>query len=171
MTLEEFTEKFWAARPWTQNGTYPDWPYTVYQFIMESGAKRIIEIGCGTGAVTFAIALTEPHAFVGIDNEAENHPLSEVAKLCSMMGGKWHGSKSEDILPTLDGPFDLMIHDGEHTHRSVLYDCKEALRLGCSHIIVHDSNWEEVDRAIRDLGLPNESMLDHSGFPRLLCRA
>jgi precorrin-6B methylase 2 len=174
LTEEEFSVLFWSIRSWVQNGTYPDWPYSVYRFILEKNLRRIIEVGCGTGAVTVAIALTEPEVLIGIDDERENNLLEDVEKIVRQPFFWWFIGKSEEFLPTLQGPYDLLVHDGEHSYDSVTNDCREALRLGVRYIIVHDSDWPEVDKAIDHLGIPNWMLLQGSGYPRVLevpCKA
>jgi len=177
LTLEEFSKWFWNLKEWVQNGTYPEWPYAVYEFIMEKRLKRIIEVGVGTGPVSVAITLTKPEILVGIDDERERNCLKDAARLCSKAGlqvGVWHQATSAEILPSLQGPFDLLVHDGEHSFRSVENDCREARRLGVRYIIIHDSDWPEVRDAIFYLHMPNWALLESSGFPRVIevpCKA
>jgi precorrin-6B methylase 2 len=145
---------------------------------MEKGYKRIIEVGVGPGPVTAAIALTKPEVLVGIDDERSNVLIRDVKKIVTQDFFKGIVAKSEEALPIMVGPYDLLVHDGSHTYESVLGDCREAVRLGVKHIIVHDSYMRVVDDAIRDLGLPNCSLIDFGqclggpyGAARLICRA
>ena len=173
LSKNQFDDLFWRHHEWTQNGTYPDWPWAVYKFIEEQGIRNVVEIGVATGPVSFAIALTKPDIYYLIDNEAEGHPIIVVVdrladKLNCKVSGYFLGNSEEEIKKI--DKFELLIHDGWHVKESVEHDCKYAFDHGAHYAIVHDGNFPEVVEGVKALGLPWEIMDKSFGCPILVRR-
>ncbi len=88
--------------------------------------KQVLEIGTYTGysAICLAQGLADDGLVHTIDNNEELEPIArrywQKAGLENWI--KFHKNTASDLIPTLEGPFDMVFIDADKEHYSLYYD-------------------------------------------------
>jgi hypothetical protein len=107
-----------------------------------AGASRVVEIGTGLGISTRTIAsVVDEVVTVDID------PWVWSAVWPTLIADNIFAATDKHILRS--SPFDAAFIDGNHERESVIEDGRFALRVGCTLVVFHDSNGEEIQAGIR----------------------
>ncbi len=99
------------------------------------GARRVVELGSGFGysAIWFARALGSDGRVVCIEGSAENGRRARDFHARAGVSDRveWHQGDALEILPRLEGPFDIVFNDiDKKDYPKVLEPARQALREG-----------------------------------------
>jgi len=142
---------------------------TIYESLIEQLVRapgaRVLDIGCGTGALASLLRRTQPNVTVtGLDRDrrmlvrAKGRPGTEVVS--------WAEGSAES-LPFADGAFDvvtstLFLHHLTHLQKqAALAEANRVLRVGGS---LHVADWTKPKAGISALGFALVRLLD--GYER-----
>lgn len=115
----------------------------LYRLLLLGGFRRVLEVGCFTGASTCAYfeALEQGAEFELHLCDVEIRP--EIHRLLGMCAvpERVHLHQRQS-LEVLDGTYDLVFLDGDHRLPAVVPELERLLRQGAPTILAHDtSNW------------------------------
>src|SRR5262249_26259957 len=125
-----------------------------------AAARRVIDIGAGSGILSIAVALLNSEAtIVGLETDAvacknagENFELNGVTQRISLIEGS-----TEDLISRAEGNFDLVLANLTYEdHLALLPDYLKLAARGC-HLIFAGILKEKADRMAAELakyGLP-----------------
>lgn len=120
------------------------------------GRRNVLEIGVHGGHSLLLTLLAAPQAHVTcVDLCAWSHTARCVAYLQSQFPGRvtlLRGS-SRDVLPLVQGVFDLVHVDGDHSYEGAKFDMEHAHRLSAPDtVFVFDDYYDGIARAVDELG-------------------
>jgi predicted O-methyltransferase YrrM len=114
--------------------------------------SRILEVG--THKMFFSLfisAMVERFSITTCDpNPASGEAARIFAAAHPNIAVNYRCADSREVLPELNGEYDLCWIDGNHQHEYALSDLSNAMRLGIPHILADDARLEDVERAVRD---------------------
>ena len=146
-----------------QCGVYPSSPLSmrlVSLLIRATGAKRILEIGCGLGYSALHLAAADPDGSVDTIDRFPQHvslALENVSAAGFSQRIRILQGEADNVLPTLSGPYDLVYDDGWFVQEpAYLETMLDLIRPGGLLVM---SNWFPLQDAV--LG---HSDIDWSGF-------
>ncbi|MEM7391326.1 MAG: class I SAM-dependent methyltransferase [Verrucomicrobiota bacterium] len=122
---------------------------TLYAIVRAARPERAVETGAGAGSASFyilsAMARNKTGRLISIDRSDRPEQVGalippELKPRMEILIGT-----SEALLPRLDGPFDLFLHDSSHTHASMTREFEWAHTQGfhviCSHDVLMSNAW------------------------------
>ncbi len=82
-------------------------------FVSSANAKKILEIGTGVGYSTVCLALGNSDAQIDtVDKDPSHISLAKQNIEKFGLNVTFYETKAEEILPKLNGPYDLIFYDG-----------------------------------------------------------
>lgn len=123
---------------------------------LKYGSSRVLEFGTGRGFVTAALSMLENvHEIYTIDKlpASQTVGIMKQSSHAQMSKVSFISKKSSDVkridLGGLDGLFDLVFIDGEHSHKAVEHDFKLSLKQTTSDAIIVFDDYRNKHRGVK----------------------
>jgi predicted O-methyltransferase YrrM len=125
---------------------------TLYSLVLGLEAKSVLEVGMGFSTPTILAALEQTG---GSLTSCDMRPLegtgNDPETLKRFPRWKFLQGKTDDTLPTIPGPFDLVLHDGSHEFKEVYRDLRNILPKMRQNaiLLVHDTEHNQKNFKLR----------------------
>jgi methyltransferase family protein len=125
------------------------WDWAVRPLLVDRRARRVLEIGASLGGNTDRLVRHLPDVRVSVIDPCLDTDL--VRKYHDVGSVTVHAGRSLEVLPSLEGPYDAVLIDGDHNYYTVLNELRligdRPLLAPGGMILLHDIRkpWARAD--------------------------